>query len=503
MKRGELKTYKCPGCGKDRKLRPEELPLHCSCRMVSCLRDGELTPVVKEVRHNGRPDPPELRSKEEVEKIVATYCRECPHYLDERCTHRGCYGCRNPEKIDWLAYVRKPIAECPIGFWGKDAQELDHCTIGVTAYRRPDSLARLLASIKEFYPDWPVLVEYTGGNLSEGRNRIVQQAETEAVCIVEDDFEFTERTDLRAMLDVLRVRGVGVVCGALEVRGEVQRYATDLRLNGAILEAVEPPAGGVQVTPGGTPYQVCDMGWNFIVTRRRVVEKAPWDQALELNEHAAWFASVKRLGVFKVAFTPSSIVRHHQDRPEGYQQQRNRSVGFKKEMHQRHGFHTVQHLQQGAAERPNLIIMSPGEFGAGKVVRMLEKLGWYVGDADEHGELPAFRALNDLIRKKGALSHERAAEMLGVMPEPWVLRGQRLAETLREWMFLLSSRQPTLVVLGRSEERLKGEERERNVECRRAYESWPWGRAWVDFDDLEAAAWVMSSGPERVPSWEE
>ena len=53
MKRGELKTYKCPGCGKDRKLRPEELPLHCSCRMVSCLRDGELTPVVKEVRGKG------------------------------------------------------------------------------------------------------------------------------------------------------------------------------------------------------------------------------------------------------------------------------------------------------------------------------------------------------------------------------------------------------------------------------------------------------------------
>ena len=267
------------------------------------------------------------RSAEQVERLVATICSDCERFLiSEVCADLP--GCKRSGR-KWREQMRDHRLTCPLGKWPR-ALPLESVTACVTAYKRPQSLRRLLESIERFYPNLPVLVEDTGGNLSAGRNRLVEQCKTDFVLILEDDFEFTAGDDpLAAFQDVLDSDPeVGVACGNLVIGGRVRSYTSDLRVFRNLLER-SPPADSWRETPGGVLYRYCDLGWNWFCARVETLRGLPWDERLELAEHAAWFLELRRQGLWRVAHVPAAVIAHHKDRPTAeYNAERKRARDY-------------------------------------------------------------------------------------------------------------------------------------------------------------------------------
>jgi len=59
--------------------------------------------------------------------------------------------------------------DCPLGKWLRTSMK-SFVTIGVTSFMRPESLKRLVDSIARYYPDLPLEVVDTKGNLSWDRH---------------------------------------------------------------------------------------------------------------------------------------------------------------------------------------------------------------------------------------------------------------------------------------------------------------------------------------------
>ena len=111
--------------------------------------------------------------------------------------------------------------------------ELDRdITILVKTYEREESLNRLVASIRRFYPRIPVIVvddsaapldpkpegvtryvheAHDSLGLAGGRNLGLRLVETEYVVVCDDDMVFGDKTDLRRMLDALRTTRFDIV----------------------------------------------------------------------------------------------------------------------------------------------------------------------------------------------------------------------------------------------------------------------------------------------------
>jgi hypothetical protein len=230
---------------------------------------------------------------------------------------------------------------CPRGEWEKTTARKDTVTIGVTTYKRPDSLKRMRESIAD---GWQVVVVNTQGNLSRGRNEIVAQCETPYVLIAEDDFSFGDMDCVRQMCDVLNENpDVGVVCGNLVEKGESRNYAYDIRVFRNRLLATQPGSQWRE-TSTGVLYCYIDMGWNFFLARTEALRECPWDELLELHEHAAWFLKFKEHADWRVAWAPSATVNHHCDRPtEEYTRLRGRTKEFIPLLKEHYGFETVQY----------------------------------------------------------------------------------------------------------------------------------------------------------------
>ena len=130
---------------------------------------------------------------------------------------------------------------------------LDDLTVAVTAFNRPACLERLVESIRRRYPAVPILVADNGWmpadlegwsgvtdveverdcGLSAARNALVAACETEFMVLAEEDFVFTDATDLGGALSVIRdVPELAMVGGSLEVGQQVQHYARRFDLLG-------------------------------------------------------------------------------------------------------------------------------------------------------------------------------------------------------------------------------------------------------------------------------
>lgn len=235
----------------------------------------------------------------------------------------------------------------------------------ISTFNRPASLARLYASLRCFCPDLPVHVIDTGdqqwdvpedprlqisfrrdlwANVSAARNALVAAATSEFVLILDDDFEFCERTNLAAMKAVLRhdpaINFVGGNC--LDVRsGKEVSYAADLSIEpwqeGKQL-AVRAPKAEVKQTAGGIRYQPCTMVSNFLLARREALAAVKWNESLPLCE--MWDFSL-RCPAGATAYCPDSLIRHHRDRPAGYEKWRDREQGFRVEFMRQWGIERV------------------------------------------------------------------------------------------------------------------------------------------------------------------
>jgi hypothetical protein len=217
-------------------------------------------------------------------------------------------------------------------------------TVGVTTYLRPQSLLRLEASIRRFYPALPVVVVDTGSNLSRGRNQLTRAVTTPLLLLCEDDFEFTGRTRIEPLLEVLEhdpeIEGVGGE--VLEPRGRAC-WAHDYHRRGDEIVA-RPSIERPRVTRGGVYYQPCQLIFNFGLFRRRLFERVPWDEELPLNEHLDYYWRASLSGAGRMAVARGVAILHHKDRPsEAYIESRRRDFRDLANAKHRASFRTEDH----------------------------------------------------------------------------------------------------------------------------------------------------------------
>jgi hypothetical protein len=257
----------------------------------------------------------------------------------------------------------------------------------------------------------------------------------------------------------------------------------------------------------GSAYRPCHALLNFGIFRRDVLAKHPWDEDLPINgEHREWYFRLWRVGAWRFAWAPVCEIDHHRDRPEGYAGMRTRKFAAvaRKKMGLRFG--TLVHDRD--RERPNIVVLGVGHANTSITTRQLHVLGWQAGDADEEfAESVSVREINQRFLKTGQFDQRVAATVLARLPEPWVIKDPRFAETLSEWLPALVRYRPLLLWVTKDQDRViesyvrRGNRRDaaerrvrqRESACARHFACWPWPKVQFDAHDITSAVSLFDS----------
>lgn len=402
-------------------------------------------------------------------------------------------------------------------------------TFGITTFNRPQLLQQLVDSILVRYPSARITVADNGNQrvalsdgvkvltlpfdcgLSEARNALIDDLETEYLLILEDDFQFTGETDIAPLRHVLRSDPeIGCVGGAIRgCDGRVTCYALDIEVCRDKMR-VRDATHRVSVTPTGIPFRFCDMVWNFALFRREMLREHRWIDALKIGEHCPYFYEVKRAGRWRVASCSLPKIYHvPQRRPKDYLKYRQRAADFFRAYLAARDIRHYErvlpyHYENETTLMPPVLVLAVGHSGTSVATRMMQKLGWNLGHRvdkvfAEHIEV---RRLNRTVIDTGRLDHDAARRALSTLPMPWALKDPRFVQTLQHWLpvFAELSTKPVLLRLRRDLDSTKRSYRNRNapgdVDFRiehlarsrdRMYELWPWSRMTIEYENLAAA----------------
>lgn len=197
----------------------------------------------------------------------------------------------------------------------------------IKTFERPYFVARLIASIREFYPQLPILVcddsrlplyedaaepspgvrwltlsADAGHTLGAGRNYLLDRAQTPYVFLCDDDHEFVAQTRLQAMWHFLEDSGFDIVGGA---QGE-DDYGTAVfeRRGNRMLQLFHAHHGLV------APLVVaCDRVSNTFLGRTEPLRQVRWEEHVYAHEHADFFIRTKEAGL-RVAQMGRTWVAH-------------------------------------------------------------------------------------------------------------------------------------------------------------------------------------------------
>jgi hypothetical protein len=224
-----------------------------------------------------------------------------------------------------------------------------------------------------------------------------------------------------------------------------------------------------------------------------------------------------------VAYTPDVVFEHVPERPKSYLRFRNRKAEFVSLLLSKWGLRSPPDhpmcVEPGVAarsvrpmpvhrpdERPNLLVFGVGHSGTTVVTRMLIRLGWNAGPADEeYAEHVSIRELNEIAWRTGRLDRERARELVRQLPAPWVIKDPRFVNTIEQWLHVFEEFRPCLLWLVRDLDEVRRSYRRRGEGPRvrgktveetfrmaeQAYRRWPWTKLRVDYEQVRAAVSVF------------
>ena len=241
----------------------------------------------------------------------------------------------------------------------------DDVTFIFTTLERNEAAKRLIDSVRHYFPDLPIIVadqnhpndamrDYYSQNrvdviwvpydcgLSYARNRAVQTVSTPFVLIGDDDFIFTDMTDITAALSILcGDDNLGVVGGSIidvyhdnkgiEYRA-LRRFECFLihldKWRTLVTIPIDYLAPQDRCIAGHTIY-LCEMTLNWALFRTDLfVQGLGWDETIKINgEHEDFFLALKKKGAWEVAYFPGLQCEHSNITSPSYGGLRNRSSG--------------------------------------------------------------------------------------------------------------------------------------------------------------------------------
>lgn len=422
------------------------------------------------------------------------------------------------------AFMRPIVSQTPT----TRADVIRHVTFGITAFDRPEHLQRLVASIRKWYPHAEIIVGDNGTlraslpadvrvlelpfdcGLSRARNAIVEHCNRPFFMLLEEDFEFTESTNVEHLLDILQHDGeVGVVGGTLYTGGVKQEYAVDFHRfrSGLYLNASNGP---FRATPSGVPYQICDMCFNFALFRRKVLVEHPWPEHLKLGEHYPYYESLKRFANWRVANCENVSANHHIDgRSKHYEKHRGRARAYYLQHLAKSGIANIVssprilHRRSPEPDRSkaNVVVFGVGHSGTTLLARILFALGWNPLDADEqYAESVSVRDVNHRALASDNFD-VKTAQKLASREGPWAIKDPRFVFALPKWLpvFAQLDHPPVLVWIRRDAKKVAASYVRRNEMTEQValnkvqrrmqlahdrFELWPWRKLALAYEDV-------------------
>lgn len=217
---------------------------------------------------------------------------------------------------------------------------IDNLTILIKSFLRKDCVDKLIKSIRQYYNDVKIIVvddsnsgynfdydnniktyniEFDSG-LSKGRNFGVSKIDTEFFLLLDDDFEFTENTDLIKWMELMVESNLDILGGDVIMNGEKMNYFGNLQLIGKCLYYKD------ERYEVNDKYKTCDFILNFFIAKTSKIKEFGWDDELKLAEHTAFFFEHKNK--LKVGHTNLISIDHQKINQGEYSIYRNRGKDF-------------------------------------------------------------------------------------------------------------------------------------------------------------------------------
>lgn len=343
------------------------------------------------------------------------------------------------------------------------SNHLDQVTACITQHKRPESLERLLASIRKYYPELKILVEDTGGNLSAARNRLTQKCETPYMLLLEEDFVFTGRTKLEKLLTVLEANpSVGGVAGCTnepKTPGTVNRggkiwWDRDFQRiqNQVFLAYGRRPFETLE----GIRFRRCDIVINFGIFRKEVFEAVPWPEDFPVMEHTPWYWEAYLDARWHFAYVPEVLIDHLRDRPSReYNRDRNRNFGGR--IKEKYGVSFNRDNARPKMNAPNVVFLTVGRANSTILTKMAAYgFGLNLGNIDpKYYEHRSVRQLNQAAWGNQPLDKLAARRVLRSLRPPWIIKDPRFRRTLPDWLGPLQEFSPLLVYVHKNPDVVK------------------------------------------------
>jgi len=302
-------------------------------------------------------------------------------------------------------------------------------TIVIETFERPKRLKRLIETIRPRFPSIRIFVAddsrrprrpenvdrffempYDSG-VSAGRNLMVNHVKTKYFLLLDDDFLFTDQTDIAGMYRILESSDIDILGGAMgNRRGQWNSIEIS---NGVLREGRNRNKYGE--TAGCI---VCDKVKNFLMARTsRVREFGGWPEELKIGEHLPFF--VRAMGVLKVAYFPGARVdhqRHRNDSPH-YMKCRGRALFLRdRYLAREYGIGTV--IQPDSGTRGRIVIgLGTGRCGTQSLACLLDQqIGSEVTHEADWRDLPwagQVEAVNRKFRQFRTRLVEERRRMVG------------------------------------------------------------------------------------------
>jgi GT2 family glycosyltransferase len=251
---------------------------------------------------------------------------------------------------------------------------VNEVTVVVKTFQRPDALRRLLASIRGFYPEIPIVVvddseqpldpvppeitryrhfPFDSLGVSAGRNAAVGEVETEYALICDDDMVFGRKTDVKKMLRTLQTTRFDLVsCMWMDhepwrsIRRGFRRYEGTLEIaDGTLVHHYGATRGGIDELP------VFDIVHQFFVAPTALLRANPWDERFKVaGEHVAFFLALKEHGALCTRL-PDVVVYHYPALPPEYHPFRANTAADLKMLRETRGFE--REITRGQLFRPS------------------------------------------------------------------------------------------------------------------------------------------------------
>lgn len=218
--------------------------------------------------------------------------------------------------------------------------------LGIKTFNRPACLARLMASIREFCPGYPIIIADDGTEacgvesgpgvtvlhpgvdvgVSAGRTAIAEEADLHGrtwLINLDDDFIFTKDTDVMKLASTAEADGYDILGGQVfDVHRKKEFVFTGM---------IKQEHGIIEMVPmtdwAAFPFP-CDITPNFFAGRLEALLASGWDNRYRVCEHANFFMRAKANGLRVGSFREIKIHHDHAGVPVSGNYKRYRKRGW-------------------------------------------------------------------------------------------------------------------------------------------------------------------------------